>query len=156
MILCFIWDDIVVSYILAVIIGYICGNIFFDILDSTFSADSTAAYLISIILFIVLFIIIKTKIQDFLTAILTSLFGAYLVVRAFTFFNTNYPDEAYLSALIKHKEMNAFNRMLDRNMAIYFLVFILIFIIGLVFQFNQIGEDDEKDGKKNDSETTKE
>ena len=131
----------------SLILGLIFGNIVYDVINNLYDADSDTCYWIIIVLFIIFFIYLKTKLEDHVIIIVTSLLGSYMVVRAFTIFKPEFPDEGYIAALYHHKEVNTISRVINQNMMSYILAFVVLFIIGLIVQISNY-EKEEKNGDK--------
>lgn len=141
---------------LSLILGVIFGNITFDVVNNLFDADSDIWYWAIIIVFVIFFIYLKTKLEDYVIIVVTSLLGSYMVVRAFTIFKPEFPDEGYIAALYHHKEIQTISRVVNQDMLTYILAFAILFIIGLIVQISNY-KPDEKEGeeKENDNKEDK-
>lgn len=134
---------------LSIILGVICGSTVYDIVNNLFSADSDACYWIIIVVFIILFIFLKAKLEDYVIMVVTSLVGSYMIVRAFSILQPNFPDEGYIAALYHHKEIQSISRIIDQNMIVYILAFVALFLVGLIVQTSNYSSDPVEDQEEN-------
>lgn len=146
-----------VLFMLSVILGVICGSTVYDIVNNLFNADSDACYWIIIVVFVIIFIFLKAKLEDYVIIVVTSLVGSYMIVRAFSILQPNFPDEGYISALYHHKEIQSISRIIDQNMIVYILAFVALFLVGLIVQTSNyssepIEEQEEGTDKKEEKE----
>ncbi len=137
---------------LSIILGFICGSTFYDIVNNMFNADSDACYWIIIAVFIIIFIFLKAKLEDYVIMVVTSLVGSYMIVRAFSILQPDFPDEGYIAALYHHKEIPTISRIIDQNMIVYILAFVGLFLVGLIVQMSNYTSDssEEQEENKND------
>ena len=146
LILCF-WETGML-YVVSIILGVMIGTLFYDIIINLFSFDSEITFWICLFLFVVLFIYIQTKDEQTNMIVITSFFGAYMIVRAFTLFKDEYPDEVYIASLFHHRELKQLNRLVEGTMLVYILAVIVLFILGFIIQYNN--EEEEKNSQKGD------
>lgn len=136
-------------YTLSVFLGVIFGVFFYDIIINLFNFDSDIVFWITLVLFIILFVFIQSKWECTNLIIITSLFGSYMTVRAFSLFQDNYPDEVYIASLFHHRELKQINRIFETTMLVYLLAIIVLFLFGFLIQYNNI----EDESKKGDEES---
>ena len=127
----------------------IFGNAFYDILNNLLNLDSDVAYWITVVAFVILFLILKSKLENLIIVIITSMMGAYMLVRAFSITQPKFPDEGYIAALYHHKETPTINRIIEMDLKWYILAFIVLFIIGIVVQGSD-GDSKEEDSKEDE------
>jgi len=74
--------------------------------------------------------------------------GAYLIVRAAGVHFDNYPDEIYVSNLIKNREHNQLKRKFSKIVIYYLMAMLLVCIIGTIIQGSFNNEEPKKEEVK--------
>lgn len=82
----------------------------------------------------------------------TSLIGAYCAVRGISIVLGGFPDEKYLSLLLKHKEFNQIHRIFAGPGFVYLSSITMLFILGVLFQSKIIFDSPEHEKKEENKE----
>lgn len=99
--------------------------------------DSPLTYYITILVCIVIVVLLGLYLEDFIYALLSSAYGAYLIVRGFDIsFRSVLPNEYVIFKLASADELAQIYKMfnINHNMIIYLLFILLLTLIGATIQ----------------------
>lgn len=124
----------IITYVVAVIIGYFLGNMVHTYLVKILTGiNPNTLYIIILIVCILAAMYITSKIEKAIQIFATSFIGAYIAIRGLSINLGGFPDESYTSKLILYREFNQLGRAFSgTNM--YLLGILLLFILGLFVQ----------------------
>lgn len=113
--------------------------------------------LIEIFTFLLISLIIGVLIYSLgklLEILLTSSIGSYSIIRGCGLMLGGFPDEEYVSALLKYREMYQLKMLFIEESIFYTIFLILIFAISICIQFYTF-EDEKKDDKRYEKRRSK-
>lgn len=86
----------------------------------------------------------------FLKIFTTSLMGTYSIIRGFGLIFGGFPDEEFISGLIKYKEIPQLRRLLLNESIAYTISLAVLLVLSVIIQFITIEEETNgrKDGNK--------
>ncbi len=101
-------------------------------------------YWITIIASIILFLIIYYLINYIIALVTICALGAYIIVKGFSLFSGNFPDELYVNALMEHREYNQAIAMVSGNL-FSIATIVILFLIGFLYQIKDVDDDELKE-----------
>ena len=119
---------------LGVVIGFILGNLSYNIFVKFIPINPQTLYWGLIILFIVNFSVLGGFIQENMVVVASSLVGGYSFVRGISVFAGNYPDESYVMKLLNHGEYTQFGRVYGSHIYAYMSAILLTAAVGILIQ----------------------
>ena len=136
------------AIILGILGGYISGSLIYSFFLSQITWHPKIIYILSLgvcmlgIFFLTYCLLIHIMI--FVTAII----GSYLIMRACTFWFGHYPEESRLIDLITNGENNAFNEIMNTSFLIYIIIWGVLVIGGIIFQYKMFSHEKIIENKK--------
>lgn len=148
----FFWENtnLLLGIVCAVIGGYILGTFIYSLLLLKIKENLLINIVVIIVCMIIVFVITYYTL-DYILIIITSIIGAYAIMRAFTFWIGGYPNESQLIELISKEEKDELRKLITFKFYIYIVVWILLTIGGIVFQIKKLDKDDEDSPKIKDA-----
>ena len=148
----FFWENtnLLLGIVSALIGGYLLGTFIYSLLLLKIKENLLINIVVIIVCMIIVFVITYYTL-DYILIIITSIIGAYAIMRAFTFWIGGYPNESQLIELISKEEKDELRKLITFKFYIYIVVWILLTIGGIVFQIKKLDKDDEDSPKIKDA-----
>ena len=148
----FFWENtkLLLGIVSALIGGYLLGTFIYSLLLLKIKENLLINIVVIIVCMIIVFVITYYTL-DYILIIITSIIGAYTIMRAFTFWIGGYPNESQLIELISKEEKDELRKLITFKFYIYIVVWILLTIGGIVFQIKKLDKDDEDSPKIKDA-----
>ena len=148
----FFWENtnLLLGIVSALIGGYLLGTFIYSLLLLKIKENLLINIVVIIVCMIIVFVITYNTL-DYILIIITSIIGAYTIMRAFTFWIGGYPNESQLIELISKEEKDELRKLITFKFYIYIVVWILLTIGGIVFQIKKLDKDDEDSPKIKDA-----
>jgi hypothetical protein len=74
----------------------------------------------------------------------TSFFGSYAIIRGLGMIKGGFPEEEYLSGLIKYKEIYQLKKILLHESLFYTIALLVIMIISIIIQLNTYNDENKE------------
>jgi hypothetical protein len=135
------------TYVIAafgIILGYYLGNLFYTALAGNVAVDSQILFWIIIIATILVIFFFAMIVKDWIIVVTTSLVGSYAIIRAVGIFFDNFPDEIFVSELIKHGEFDQVKRKFTLIFNVYLGLISILWVIGIIIQRSYQDDDNKK------------
>jgi hypothetical protein len=133
------------------ILGFFGGTILYTAFVANIKINPDLLYWIFFVTVCIISLILWAIIGKHIISLCTSMVGAYLIVRAAGVHFDNYPDEIYVSNLIKNREHNQLKRKFSKIVIYYFIAMLLVCLIGTIIQ----GSFNKEEPKKKEEKTKK-
>jgi len=118
------------SAILGIVVGYLFGNLFYNLEVKFISINPQVLYWATILTCIVFISVAGGFMQEYMVCLAAAMVGAYALVRGISIFGGGYPDEVYVMTLLNKREYAQFGRVFGSKIYLY---------IGLILLFTAIG-----------------
>ena len=140
----FFWENtkLLLGIVSALIGGYLLGTFIYSLLLLKIKENLLINIVVIIVCMIIVFVITYYTL-DYILIIITSIIGAYAIMRAITFWIGGYPNESQLIELISKEEKDELRKLITFKFYIYIVVWILLTIGGIVFQIKKLDKDDK-------------
>ncbi len=140
----FFWENtnFLLGIVSALIGGYLLGTFIYSLLLLKIKENLLINIVVIIVCMIIVFVITYYTL-DYILIIITSIIGAYAIMRAITFWIGGYPNESQLIELISKEEKDELRKLITFKFYIYIVVWILLTIGGIVFQIKKLDKDDK-------------
>jgi len=145
--LCIFFDQVVKS-IAFIVFAYLISQILFGIIIIHCDIEPHTLFVLTLISIYVIFGILVYFLKGLLQILTTSTIGSYSIIRGFGFIIGNFPEEGYISTLIRYREIYQLKRIILHECIFYSIASILILMISIIIQFNTYKEDETKDDKR--------
>ena len=133
--------------------GYILGTLIYSLFLSRISWHPNLVNIITILISIVAVFFITYIALNYILIVVTSLIGAYCIMRTATFFIGHYPSESTLYDLLSKGEKEEYKKLLNWYFVGYIIFWIILSVSGIVVQFklyDKIKKEKEEENKHGD------
>jgi hypothetical protein len=146
----FFWENtnLLIEIICGFLGGYLLGTFIYSLLILKIKDNIFINIVVIIVCMVIVFVITHFTL-DYILIIITSIIGAYAIMRASTFWIGDYPNETQLINLISKGEKDEIKKLITFKFYIYIVTWILLTIGGIVFQIKKL-EKKEKISISND------
>lgn len=102
--------------------------------------DFTLLFIITYIILSLILGIIIYFLRKLIEILLTSSIGCYTLVRGVSLLLGGFPDEEFVSMLLKYKEMNQLKQLFVNESVFYTIFLFVLFITSIIIQWNTFEE----------------
>ena len=129
------------SIILGILGGYILGYLIYSIFLSKINWHPNFIYIVTLMVCMIGIFFLTYCLLIHIMIIVTSIIGGYLCMRACTFWFGHYPEESRLIDLITNGENNKYNDIMNTSFLIYIILWVVLVIGGIVFQYKMFSHE---------------
>jgi hypothetical protein len=116
------------------VLRYFGGGIVYITLVSTIKVNPYVLYWTLFAAMFIFCLVLWATIGKYIISLCTSIAGAYLIVRSIGIYYNNYPDEEFVSNLVRKGEVNQIRRIFSKAVIIYFCLIVGLCILGTIYQ----------------------
>jgi hypothetical protein len=139
----------VINWIAFFIVGYLIAKVLFTILLLHIEIEPGVLMILTLILIYIILGILVYFLKGLLQILSTSFFGSYAIIRGISLIKGGFPEDEYISGLIKYKEIYQLKKILLHESLFYTILLVIILTISIIIQFyTYIDESNEIKRKK--------
>lgn len=133
--------------------GYLLGTLIYSLFLIKITWHPNIINILTILVSMVIVFFISYVALNYILIIVTSLIGAYCIMRTATFWFNHYPSESTLYDLLNKGEKEAYKELLDWYFFGYIAFWVILSVVGILVQckiYNKIKNDKEETKKHGD------
>jgi len=147
----------IVMTLLGIILGFIAGNLLFNVTVKMFTIDPIMLYWIEILSCIAIFALFVAWNDQWITIMVTSAVGSFFLVRGISIFLGGFPDESFILMLVQHNEYQQVGYLFGSGIYGYILGMVIAFVVGIIVQcYTKTEKVEEKKEEPKDDEKKEE
>jgi len=137
--------------ILAGCVGFILGNVCFNIALKYIQSNPTTVYWVTMSVCIVLCVLLGIYFSTYVIILSTSIIGAYGMMRGLAIMIGYFPDERQVYQLMQNGEYDQVKALITWQVYLYMALFIILAILGIVIQIKYWHKEEEEEKKEKEA-----